>query len=225
MSEGRSGERRRGRRNRRRNVKDRRTQELLDRRDWLNQLTGRWSHDILPGNVRVGSDCYLESAGSFGPVASPRDPAVVIGDRVKIYGWTSFMVGGDGYVEVGDDSVLVGPQFMCNERITLGRRVVVSYNVLLTDSDFHPVDPDLRPREAAAISYYGDAGDRVQVERRPIEIGDDVWIGAQAMIMKGVLIGSGARIEAGSVVTRDVEAGAIVGGSPASVLDPAPERQ
>ena len=218
-------DRRTGAPNRRRKVADRRSHDLLDRREWLNQLTGQWSPEILPGNVRVGKDCYLESVESFTPVASPRDPAVVIGDRVAIYGWTSFTVGGDGCVEVGDDSVLAGARFMCNAQITVGRRVVISYNVLLTDSDFHPVDPDLRPQEARAISYYGDASDRVPVERLPIEIGDDVWIGAQAMILKGVSIGPGARVEAGSVVTRDVEAGATVAGSPARAIHPEPERQ
>lgn len=51
-----------------------------------------------------------------------------------------------------------------------------------------------------------------------VVIGDDVWIGTQAVILPGVTIGSGAIVGAGSIVTRDVPAGAITAGNPARVL-------
>ena len=213
-------ERRTGARNRRTGLPDRRARALLDRRDWCDQLTGGWDRSLLPGNVRIGEGCDLESSGSFGPFASALDPGLVIGDRVTVYGWSSFTVGGHGFVEVGDDSVLVGAMFNCNSRISVGRRVVISYNVTLADSDMHPIDPEARRRDAVALSYHGDASAREQVELRPITIGDDVRIGAMAMILKGVTIGDGARVEAGSIVTGDVPPGAFVAGSPARVLDP-----
>jgi maltose O-acetyltransferase len=55
-------------------------------------------------------------------------------------------------------------------------------------------------------------------EPRPIIIGDDVWIGARAVILPGIRIGKGAIIGAGSVVTTDVPEYAIVGGNPARIL-------
>src|SRR5205085_1384746 len=100
---------------------------------------------------------------------------------------------------------------------------VISYHVLLVDSDFHPIEPEQRRVEAVALTFHGDASQRAPIEAHPITIGDDVWIGAGAMIMKGVTIGPGARIEAGSVVTSDVPAGAYAGGSPARVLGAAVE--
>jgi maltose O-acetyltransferase len=60
-------------------------------------------------------------------------------------------------------------------------------------------------------------------KEQPIEIGDDVWIGARAIVMPGVKIGEGAIIAAGSVVTKNVESYNIVGGSPATVIKIRPE--
>ena len=54
--------------------------------------------------------------------------------------------------------------------------------------------------------------------RKPIVIGDDVWIGACAIILKGVTINNGAVIAAGAVVTKDVEPYAIVAGNPARII-------
>jgi acetyltransferase-like isoleucine patch superfamily enzyme len=208
------------RREERRKVADRRGYDLIDRREWLNQLTGDWDPGILPGNVQVGKDCYLESTGSFAPFRSTRTPGLVLGDRVAVYDGTKFTSVGDGYLEVGDDSILVGAHFMCGERITMGRRVVISYNVLLTDSDMHPAEPDRRRKDTVALAYYDESEERQPFDKHPITIGNDVWIGAAAIILKGVSIGDGARIAAGSVVPRDVPAGATVAGNPAR---PVPE--
>lgn len=56
------------------------------------------------------------------------------------------------------------------------------------------------------------------VEYKPIEIGNDVWIGTRSIIMDGVIIGHGAVIAANSVVTKDIPAYAVVGGVPAKII-------
>ncbi len=55
-------------------------------------------------------------------------------------------------------------------------------------------------------------------EEQPVTIGDDVWIGQRAIILPGVRIGDHAIVGAGAVVTKDVPAGAIVGGNPARII-------
>jgi acetyltransferase-like isoleucine patch superfamily enzyme len=111
--------------------------------------------------------------------------------------------------------LLVGAVFMCAEHISIGERVVVSYHVTIADSDFHPIDPEARRLDAIANAPGGERSLRPRVESHPVVIEDDVWIGVGAIILKGVRIGRGARVMPGSVVTRDVPAGATVAGNPA----------
>jgi acetyltransferase-like isoleucine patch superfamily enzyme len=183
--------------------------------DEFGDITGTWDYGALPANVLVGRDCWFERKDSFGAFRSVQQPGLVIGDRVRVYTWATFNVEPSGVVEVGEDSVLVGPIFMCAERITVGRRVVISYNVTLADSDFHPIDPDQRKQDAIANSPYGDRSQRPPFVSRPVVIEDDVWIGIGAIVLKGVRIGKGARVGPGAVVTSDVAPGSVVAGNPA----------
>jgi acetyltransferase-like isoleucine patch superfamily enzyme len=63
-----------------------------------------------------------------------------------------------------------------------------------------------------------DAGNADAVTKGPVRIGNDVWIGARAIILSGVTIGDGAIVAAGAVVARDVPAYGIVAGNPAKLI-------
>ena len=184
----------------------------------VREITGTWDYAMLPKNIRVGRGCFLERKHSFDTFRSTRDPGMIIGDRVRAYTWATFNVEPTGFMEIGDDSILVGPIFMCAEHIRIGRRVVISYNVTIADSDFHPLDPAERKRDAIASAPFGDRADRPPLVARPVTIEDDVHIGIGAIILKGVTIGAGAKIAAGAVVARDVPAGAQMAGNPARAL-------
>ena len=187
--------------------------------DELKAITGGWENASLPKNIRVGADCFLERRDSFKRFRSAREPGLIIGDRVKVYTWTEFNVEPTGMLEVGDDSILVGAVFMCAEKVSIGTRVVVSYNVTIADSDFHPRDPELRKLDAVANSPGGDKSQRPTVITKPVVIEDDVWIGIGAIILKGVHIGRGAQIGAGAVVTKNIPAGATIAGNPAQIIE------
>jgi acetyltransferase-like isoleucine patch superfamily enzyme len=186
----------------------------------LAHITGAWDPRELPANVHVGADCWLERKHSFARFRSEHEPGLVLGDRVRVYTWTTFNVEPSGRVFVGDGSVLVGAVFMCAERVEIGRNVVVSYGVTIADSDFHPTDPEARIRDAHANAPAGDRSLRPAIVARPVVIEDDAWIGIGAIVLKGVRIGRGARIMPGAVVLRDVPAGATVAGNPARVEVP-----
>lgn len=109
-------------------------------------------------------------------------------------------------LRVGRDCGFTGAVVVAQERIEIGDRVLLGANVVITDTDFHPLDPEER---------------RLHPERgrsAPVIIEDDVFIGMQAVVLKGVRIGRGAVVGACSVVTRDVPPYAIVAGNPARVI-------
>jgi acetyltransferase-like isoleucine patch superfamily enzyme len=108
---------------------------------------------------------------------------------------------------IGDDFKMTGGSVVCEEAITIGNRVTVGCNTIITDTDFHPLDPTTRREHP------------LDGTTAPLVIEDDVFIGMQAIILKGVHLGAGCVIGAGSVVTRDVPAGAVAAGNPAQVLD------
>jgi acetyltransferase-like isoleucine patch superfamily enzyme len=141
----------------------------------------------------------------------------VLGEAVRVFGWSAFNVEETGVVTVGDRSVLVGAVLMCREWIEIGRDVVISYQVTIADSDFHPRDPAQRRSDAEASAPYGDPADRPEIESHRVSIGDGAWIGIGAIILKGVQVGAGARVGAGAVVARSVPPGAVVDGNPSRI--------
>jgi acetyltransferase-like isoleucine patch superfamily enzyme len=176
----------------------------------LEDLRGNWDIRTLPPNIRLGRECRIERRQSFERFRSELNPGLVLGDGVQVYTWSSFSIEPAGRVDVGHGSILVGAVFMAAERIRLGNNVVVSYNVTIADCDFHPIDVQLRRRDAEVLSPGGDRSLRPRMQTAPVFIDDDVWIGIGAIVLKGVHIGRGARIGAGAVITRDVPAGAEV---------------
>jgi acetyltransferase-like isoleucine patch superfamily enzyme len=184
-----------------------------------SEYTGKWDYASLPANVRLGRDCFLERKEAFSRFRSRREVGLVLGDRVRVLTWTTFNVEPGGFVGVGDDTLLVGAVLMAAESITIGARCVLSYNVTVADSDFHPLGVAERRQDAVANAPFGDRSARPPVAARPVVIGDDVWVGIGAIILKGVRIGDGATVAAGAVVTRDVPAGATAVGNPAVITE------
>lgn len=109
-------------------------------------------------------------------------------------------------VSIGSDCGLSGTVICAASRIEIGERCLFGADVTIADTDFHPVSP-ARNRRRAPIPTPGSA-DRVQ-------IGNDVFIGAGAQILKGVTIGDGAVIGAMSVVVHNVPNCAVYAGNPA----------
>ena len=184
-------------------------------------LTGTWDYGELPDNIRLGTACFIERRELLGGFHSKRDPGLVLGDRVRVYagGWGGMItVDPTGFLEVGADSVLVGAQIMCADTVTIGSRVIISYNAVIADSDFHPRDPELRRHDAISGAPFGEFYGYSPRLTAPVVIEDDARIGINAIILKGTHVGRGAEIMAGAVVTGSVPAGARVAGNPGAVL-------
>jgi acetyltransferase-like isoleucine patch superfamily enzyme len=100
----------------------------------------------------------------------------------------------------------------------IGSYVVIGWNATIADTDFHPADPAERIADAIACSPLGGGRPRPEIARLPVVIEDDVWIGPNATILKGVRLGAGSFIEAGALITRDVPPRSRVIGNPAQII-------
>ena len=119
---------------------------------------------------------------------------------------------------IGDHCYISSASIVCAELIVIGNRVLISGGVTIADSDFHPIEPSERLADTIALSPIGDRARRPRVASRPVFIEDDVWIGVNATILKGVRIGLSSVIEPGAVVTHNVPPGARVARNPARVV-------
>jgi acetyltransferase-like isoleucine patch superfamily enzyme len=173
-------------------------------------VEGDWYPEPIPANVDFGEGFYCESAQS----KEPR--AVVFGDHVSVYAGCSFAIGENGKCTVGDFTLLNGAIVMAEDRIDIGSHCLISWGVGIADSDFHPLEPAQRLVDAQALApFLKDRPPRPQLKTAPVKIGDNVWIGMSAVILKGVTIGDNSVVAAGAVVTKNVPANMIVAGNPA----------
>jgi acetyltransferase-like isoleucine patch superfamily enzyme len=129
-----------------------------------------------------------------------------------------FAVGEDGCIRIGDYCYFTNAVLLCELDLVIGNYVVIGWNATIADTDFHPIAPAERIADAIACSPLGQGRPRPPIPRKAVVIEDDVWIGPNATILKGVHIGAGALVEPGALVTRDVATRTRVGGNPAIVL-------
>jgi acetyltransferase-like isoleucine patch superfamily enzyme len=176
-----------------------------------------WSHGTLPANVVAGPGTAISGEVAFKRFRSRRTPALVLGANCTMDG-VQFAVGEDGSVEIGDYCYFTNAVLLCELALHIGNYVVIGWNTTIADSDFHPIAPALRIADAVACSPAGQGRPRPQIPMRAVVIEDDVWIGPNATILKGVRIGAGSFVEPGALVTRDIPARSRVSGNPADVI-------
>jgi acetyltransferase-like isoleucine patch superfamily enzyme len=178
---------------------------------------GKWLHGTVPGNVVLGPDTVITGDLAFKRCHTRVPDALRIGAHGTMDG-VHFDLGENGRVAIGDYCYFTNVVLLCELEVRIGNYVVIGWNTTLADSDFHPIAPALRVADAFACSPLGKGRPRPPVACKAIIIDDDVWIGPNATILKGVRIGARAWIEPGSMITRDVPPGARVMGNPAQVI-------
>lgn len=147
----------------------------------------------------------------------PDRSAIEIGEHTHVRG-ELLTFGHGGRISIGEYCYIgEHSRIWSARRISIGNRVLISHNVNIFDSDTHPVNPAARHRHFRSIISSGHPR-KIDLLERAIEIGDDAWIGCMSIILKGVTVGQGAIIGAGSVVTQDVPSFAVVAGNPARVI-------
>lgn len=105
---------------------------------------------------------------------------------------------------IGNNCGFSGSSISARREVTIGNNVLVGANSMITDFDWHSIDAERRLSELPKSS--------------PVHIGDNVWIGASCIVLKGVTIGVNTVIGAGSVVTKSIPANVLAGGNPCKVI-------
>jgi len=126
-------------------------------------------------------------------------------------------------VVIGDDVYIGNSKIICKEKVILGDNILVAWGVTIYDHDSHSVDIVERRNDIhqAYHDYVEQGGNYLAnknwsvVNSKPIIIENDVWLGMDSLILKGVTVGEGAIVAARSVVTKDVAAHTVVAGNPA----------
>jgi acetyltransferase-like isoleucine patch superfamily enzyme len=132
-----------------------------------------------------------------------RGVTVEIGDRCRLNKLVRF--AGPGHVRVGDDCLLNGSWIGCWTTVTVGQGSLLS-DCELVDNTFHNLDPARRHDKPSPST------------RAPITLGENVWVGSNALVMKGVTIGRDAVVGAATVVRSDVPPAVVVIGNPHQIV-------
>jgi acetyltransferase-like isoleucine patch superfamily enzyme len=128
-------------------------------------------------------------------------------NMVGLYKQCTLCVRPNAQLTIVDFSGFSGVAIYCAKEINIGKHVNCGGNVSIWDTDFHPLD--YMDRRVHDVSKIGSA---------TITIGDDVFIGANSIVLKGVTIGDRAIIGAGSIVTRNIPNDEIWAGNPAKFI-------
>lgn len=153
----------------------------------------------IRGRLRLNTNCFQEN----GRVTNLRMDA---GSQLAVHGCFDIFYGGDiicfagGKLKLGSGFCNSNLLLRCTKEIIIGEDAAISHNVTIMDSDAHEIVGNMHAKT------------------QPVKIGNHVWIGSGAKILKGVTIGNGAVIAAGAVVIEDVPANCMAAGVPAKVI-------
>jgi acetyltransferase-like isoleucine patch superfamily enzyme len=157
------------------------------------QFYGRTIFRSFPGSqIRIGDKCRFRSRLTSNQVGLNR-PCMIS------------TLNSDSSVSIGEECGFSGTVIAAYSKIIIGNRVICGANTTITDTDWHAISSRDRTLNVPANSA-------------PVVIEDDVWLGLNVLVLRGVTIGAGTMVGAGSIVTQSLPAGVVAAGQPAKVL-------
>jgi len=150
--------------------------------------------NVKDSTIKIGAGCIFNSKFTSN-VAGINHPCILTTMRPN------------AKIEIGENSGFSGATIVAYNHVKIGNNVNVGVNACIYDSDFHPIDAEDRRNHSTEA-----------IKDKPIIIEDDVWIGANVIVLKGVTIGCRSIIGAGSIVTTNVPADSIFAGNPAKLI-------
>ena len=164
-------------------------------------------------NFMLGASCRNNSAKEN----------ITLGKHTLVGGTLIALFGGE--ITIGDNVYIgQGTSIQAKEKIVVSSNVIIANDVILLDNNNHPVSPEMRLKMSACGDFINDElWSWKYAESAPVVIEENVWIGRDARIMKGVTVGKGSVVALGAVVTHNVPAYCVVAGNPARVVKELPK--
>jgi acetyltransferase-like isoleucine patch superfamily enzyme len=138
---------------------------------------------------------------------------IILGERVSLYSFPNGTVYRtslstyfhEAIIEIGNNCNLNGTVIHCNQHVKIGNNCMFGPGTVICDNDSHRISVDPGERRKNSVSI-------------PIILKDNVWVGMNCIILKGVTIGENSIVAAGSVVVNDILPNTLAGGNPAKAL-------
>lgn len=138
-----------------------------------------------------------------GVILKKKNAEILVGNKVFLHRHVKLSAWGTDQkakISIGDRTYIGDrTEIHAGAHVSIGNDTVIAWDVCIMDRDYHKLNADME--------VY-----------KPVTIGNHVWIGCHSIILKGITVGDGAVVAAGSVVTHDVPPGALVGGNPARII-------
>lgn len=186
-------------------------------RNFIKKIVYAWQLKKIKKHVTMlGSHYKVNPTGSVVLSDNSDKNDIVLGDYVEIYG--KLMSQNHGKIVVGNH-VRFGrnTKVYAAESVKIGDCVMISENAIIADTNNHPISVNFRkvrammpPSSTLHLWRYAD--------HKPVVIEENVWIGENSRICKGVTIGENSVVAANAVVTKDIPANSIAAGNPARII-------
>jgi galactoside O-acetyltransferase len=195
----------------------------IKKRFFKNNKTSKKSDSKSFKYLMVGNSCVINKSHIFVPGFLENKVYIVLGEET-IFEATVFINQSSAKITVGNNTYIGSSTIVSIGSIAIGTNVLISWGCTIMDNDAHSLISDERKNDVSEWKKGLDEGnvgkykDWSHVKSAPIVIKDNAWIGFNSIILKGVTVGEGAVVAAGSVVTHDVPDFAVVGGNPAKII-------
>jgi galactoside O-acetyltransferase len=167
---------------------------------------------IKEGTYRVGTNSQV----SLDCLDFTGNGTIIIGENSQVMSQLCTRLP-KSKIHIGDRCFIgMHTTLLCASSIVIGNDVMIAGECYITDNDGHSVD--WRIRRDDVMNRQKGIKNWDHVEILSVNIGNDVWIAPRCIVLKGVTIGDGAVIAAGSVVTKDIPPRVIVAGNPARIV-------
>lgn len=180
----------------------------MNYRNYLNKIISRLRKYSIGQYVaglwfsqKFDSSGYIVVSGGWPMPKVIHKGGELLAGNCQFYSGVRLEIGPRATLLIGNGTYLNrNTLIVCEDRVDIGENCKIAWDVIIMDSDLHPID------------------DKTPILNKPVRIEDHVWIGCRSIILKGVTVGYGAVIAAGSVVTKNIPPRTVWGGSPAKLI-------